>query len=98
MFDKLLFCLGLFSRGGQACTLYWSHLCVQNSLKIATKICQFSQYLGTKLDMLSEIAKSVEKVKTFRENNYFTTLHNVCAVHRGVCNTMGDVQYTGGIS
>ena len=26
------------------------------------------------------------------------TLHNVCAVHRGVCSTMGDVQYTGGIS
>ena len=28
-----------------------------NSLKIATRICQFSQYLGTKLDMLFEIAK-----------------------------------------
>ena len=39
-----------------------SHLCLQNSLKIATRICQFSQYLGTKLDMLFEIAKSVEIV------------------------------------
>ena len=24
------------------------------------------------------------------------TLHNVCAVHRGVCSTTGDVEYTGG--
>ena len=29
-----------------------------NVIKIATRICQFSQYLGTKLDMLFEIAKS----------------------------------------
>ena len=33
-----------------------------------------------------------------------STLHNVCAVHRGVCSTpgdfstLGDVQYTGGLS
>ena len=26
-------------------------------IKIAIRICQFSQYLGTKLDMLFEIAK-----------------------------------------
>ena len=39
------------------------HLCLQNSLKIvATRICQFSQYLGTELDMLLEIAKSDEIV------------------------------------
>ena len=31
-------------------------------IKIATRICQFSQYLGTTLDMLFEIAKSVEMV------------------------------------
>ena len=29
---------------------------------------------------------------------YIRTLHNVCAVHRGVCSTLGDVQYTGGCS
>ena len=45
------------TKGGQVCTLQWSHLCLRNSLKIATRICQFSQYLGTKLDMLFEIAK-----------------------------------------
>ena len=31
-------------------------------IKIATGICQFSQYLGTKLDMLFEMVKSVEIV------------------------------------
>ena len=31
-------------------------------IKIATKICQFSHYLATKLDMLFEIAKSLEIV------------------------------------
>ena len=31
-------------------------------IKIATKICQFSQYLGTKLDILFEIVKSLEIV------------------------------------
>ena len=41
----------------------WSHLCLRNYFKIATKICQFSQYLGTELDMLFEIAKSVEIVR-----------------------------------
>ena len=30
--------------------------------KIASKICQFSKYLGTKLDILFEKAKSVEIV------------------------------------
>ena len=50
------------SRGGQVCTLQWSHLCLRNSLKIATRIFQFSQYLETKLDMLFEIATSVEIV------------------------------------
>ena len=40
--------------------LKWSHLCPRNSLQMAIRICQFSQYLGTKLDMLFEIAKSVE--------------------------------------
>ena len=29
-------------------------------IKIATKICQFNQYVGTKVDMLFEIVKSVE--------------------------------------
>ena len=33
----------------------WSHLCLRNLLKIATR-----QYLGTKFDMLFEIAESVE--------------------------------------
>ena len=33
-----------------------------NSLKIVTRICKFKQYLGTKLDMQFEIAKSVEIV------------------------------------
>ena len=32
----------------------------RNSLKIAIRICHFSQYLGTKLEKLFEIAKSVE--------------------------------------
>ena len=50
----------LMCRGRQVCRFQWSHLCLRNSLKIATRICQFSQYLGTKLDMLFEIAKSVE--------------------------------------
>ena len=36
-------------------------------LKVATRICQFSQYLGTKLDMLFEIAKSVEIVTILRK-------------------------------
>ena len=31
-------------------------------IKIATRICQYRQYLETKLDMLFEIAKSVEIV------------------------------------
>ena len=35
---------------------------LRNSLQIAIRICQFSQYLGTKVDMLFEIAKSVETV------------------------------------
>ena len=39
-----------------------SHLCLRNSLKIAIRICQFSQYLGTKLDMLFEMTNSVEIV------------------------------------
>ena len=39
-----------------------THLCLQNPLKIVTRICQFSQYLETKLLMLFEIAKSVEIV------------------------------------
>ena len=39
--------------------LYWSDLCLRNSLKIAKGICQFSQYVGTKLDMLFEIAQLV---------------------------------------
>ena len=43
-------------------TFQWSYLCLRNSLKIATRICQFSQYLEAKLDMLFEIAKSVEIV------------------------------------
>ena len=30
------------------------------TLKIATRICQFSQYLGRQLDMLFEIIMSVE--------------------------------------
>ena len=37
-------------------------ICLRNSLKMATRIGQFSQYLGTKLDMLFEIAKWVEIV------------------------------------
>ena len=37
----------------------WS-LCLRNSLKIATRTCQFSQYLGKKLDMLFDIAMLVE--------------------------------------
>ena len=40
----------------------WCHLCLRNSLEIATRICQFSQYLGTTLDMQLEIAKPVEIV------------------------------------
>ena len=50
----------------------WSLLCLQNSLKIAVKICQFSQYFGTKLDMVFEIAKSVEIVKILGKNSYFS--------------------------
>ena len=42
-------------------------LCLPNSLKIATRICQFSQYLGTKHAMLFEIAKSVEIVTILRK-------------------------------
>ena len=44
------------------------HIClrgpifVHNPLQIATRICQLSQYLGTKLDMLFEMAKSVQTV------------------------------------
>ena len=50
------------TRGGQQCTFQWSHLCLRKFIKIATRICQFSQYSRTKLDMLFEIAKSVEIV------------------------------------
>ena len=46
----------------QGWTGMWFYLCLRNSLKIATRICQFSQYLGTKLEMLFEIAKCVEMV------------------------------------
>ena len=49
--------IGHIDRGGQVYTLSWFHLYLRNSLKIATRICQFSQHLGTKLDMLFEIAK-----------------------------------------
>ena len=31
------------NKGGQVCTFKWSHLCLRNSLKIATRIYQFSQ-------------------------------------------------------
>ena len=31
------------------------NICPRNALKIPTGICQFSQYLGTKLDMLFEM-------------------------------------------
>ena len=42
-------------------------------IKVAITICQFSQYLGTKLEMLFEIAKSaVQNGHSFRENSYFT--------------------------
>ena len=59
--------------GGQVCTLQWPHLCLQNSLKIANKISQFSQYLGTKLDMLFEIANSVQIIIILeKKNSYFT--------------------------
>ena len=40
-----------------------SHICQRNPLKIANRICQFSQYLDTKLDMLFKIAKSVKIVR-----------------------------------
>ena len=39
----------------------------ENSLKIVTRICRFSQYLETKLEMLFEIAKSVEIVIILRK-------------------------------
>ena len=48
--------------GVQVCTLQWFHLGLRNSLKIATKIWQLSQYLRTNLDILFEISKSVEMV------------------------------------
>ena len=50
-------CAAGLLKGGQVCTFYGPHLCLRNSLKIATRICQFGQYLGTKLDMLFQIAK-----------------------------------------
>ena len=40
-------------------------------IKKATRILQCSQYLGGKLDMLFELAKSVES-HNFRKNVYFT--------------------------
>ena len=47
--------------------------CLRNSFKIATRIWQFSQYLGTKLDKLYEIAKSVEIIiKPVVINSYFS--------------------------
>ena len=52
-------------RGGQLCTLWWYHVCL--SLKIATRICQYSQYVGTKRDMLFDMAKSVEIVIILRK-------------------------------
>ena len=41
---------------------FYGPIFFMNSLKIATRICQVSQYLGTKLDMQFERAKSVEIV------------------------------------
>ena len=43
-------------------TLVVPSLSIRKSLKTATRIYQFSQYLGTKLDMLFEIAKSAKIV------------------------------------
>ena len=43
-------------------TLVVPSLSTKSALEIATRICQFSQYLGPKLEVLFEIAKSVEIV------------------------------------
>ena len=48
-------CASNQNSGRQVCTLQWSHLCLRNSSKVATKIFQFDQYLGTGLDMPFEI-------------------------------------------
>ena len=47
------------------------HLCPRKLPKIATRICQLSQYLRTKLDMLFVIAKSVEIVRILRRKQLF---------------------------
>ena len=46
----------------------------------------YHEYTGRGGGVFSTLKKRVDII----------TLHNVCAVHRGVCSTMGDVQYTGG--
>ena len=47
-------------------------VCLPNSLKIATRICQSSQYLGIKLGMLFKMAKSVEIIITLSKTSFFT--------------------------
>ena len=43
--------------------------CLRNSFKIAARICQFNQCLGTKLNMLFKIAKSDEMVIISEKKN-----------------------------
>ena len=56
-------------------------------LKFCPKNCQF-KFLMTSLETMNRDKSDVMLL--------CITLHNVCAVHWGMCSTLGDVQYTGG--
>ena len=58
--------------------------CLRNSLKISTRICQFSQHLGTKLDMLFEIAKSVEIVIILEKQLFYPKILDFMKKHCSV--------------
>ena len=55
-----------------------AHLCLGMSLKIATGICQFSQKLRTKLDMLFGIAKSIEIVILLGKQLFYPKILDSC--------------------
>ena len=73
------YCPGGFSPGGFVRGDF-----VLIPLKIASRICQFSQYSGTKLDMLFEIAKSVEIVKISGKQLFYPTILDFMEKHYSV--------------
>ena len=64
-------------------TLVVPSLCTK-FIKIANRICQFSQYLGTKLDVLFEVARSVEIVTILGKTGILLKILNFIQKHYSV--------------